>query len=68
MTDLAESLHIQRVSGSAIQAWLPVLAQLRIRVFREFPYLYDGSVAYEEKYLHSYVAVPDSVMVLARDG
>jgi len=68
MTDLAESLRIQRISGSAIQAWLPVLAQLRICVFREFPYLYDGSVAYEEKYLHSYVAVPDSVMVLAQDG
>jgi GNAT superfamily N-acetyltransferase len=65
---MSDSLHLQRFSGAAIHAWLPELARLRIRVFREFPYLYDGSAAYEEKYLQTYVDAPDSVMVLVRDG
>lgn len=65
---MSDSLHLRRCSGAAINAWLPELARLRIQVFREFPYLYDGSAAYEEKYLKTYVDAPDSVMVLVRDG
>jgi GNAT superfamily N-acetyltransferase len=64
---MPESLHVQRLSGGDIDAWLPDLARLRIRVFREFPYLYDGSAAYEEKYLKTYTDAPDSVMVLVLD-
>ncbi len=59
---------IQRLSGGAINVFLPELARLRIRVFRDYPYLYEGSADYEEKYLRAYANVPDSVMVLARDG
>ena len=65
---MPDSLRLQRLSGVAINAWLPDLARLRIQVFREFPYLYDGSAAYEEKYLRTYVDAPDSVMVLVQDG
>ena len=65
---MSDSLRIQRLSGSDINACLPELARLRIQVFREFPYLYDGSAAYEEKYLQTYVDAPDSVMVLVWDG
>ncbi|MDG4597092.1 MAG: GNAT family N-acetyltransferase [Candidatus Contendobacter sp.] len=65
---MSDSLSLQRFSGAAIHAWLPELARLRIQIFREFPYLYDGSAAYEETYLKTYVDAPDSVMVLARDG
>ncbi len=59
---------IQRLSGGAINVFLLELARLRIRVFRDYPYLYEGSADYEEKYLRAYANVPDSVMVLARDG
>jgi GNAT superfamily N-acetyltransferase len=68
ISPMSESLHIQRFSGDAINAWLPELARLRIQVFREFPYLYEGSAAYEEKYLRIYADAPDSVIVLVRDG
>jgi GNAT superfamily N-acetyltransferase len=61
-------VSIQRLSGGAINACLPELARLRIRVFRDYPYLYEGSADYEEKYLQTYANAPDSVMVLARDG
>ena len=65
---MAENLRIERLSGESIERYLPELARLRLTVFREFPYLYDGSQDYEEKYLAIYVDVPDSVMVLVWDG
>ena len=65
---MSASLNVQRVSGNAIDPYLSALARLRIRVFREFPYLYQGNAAYEEKYLKTYVGTPDSVLVLVRDG
>lgn len=63
-------LEILRLTGadSSLLDWLPALASLRIRVFRDFPYLYDGTVAYEEAYLKTYVACPESVVVLVLDG
>ena len=62
-----EDLSLQRRSGPDLQADLPELARLRIQVFREFPYLYEGSIAYEEQYLQTYAVAPDSVMVWVRD-
>lgn len=50
--------------GKAIDA----LAALRIAVFREWPYLYQGDAAYERAYLADFAAAPDAVLVLARDG
>lgn len=56
------------MTGGDIKAHLPELAYLRIRVFREYPYLYEGGTAYEEKYLQIYANAPGGVMVLVRDG
>lgn len=61
-------VQLERVSGDAIRPWVRQVADLRIRVFREWPYLYDGDMAYEEQYLDTYVQSPRSVLVLARDG
>ncbi len=47
---------------------LPDLARLRIIVFRDWPYLYDGTIEYEEKYLAKLAAAKDAVCVIARDG
>lgn len=41
------------------------LAELRIKVFREWPYLYEGTVKYEEEYLETYLTNPRSRIVLA---
>lgn len=40
--------------GREIGAFAEDFATLRIRVFREFPYLYDGSVEYEKNYIGTY--------------
>lgn len=57
--------EIRHVSGADVAPWIADLARLRITVFRDFPYLYEGTVAYEEKYLQTYVRSPDSIVVLA---
>lgn len=62
------SLSVRAVHGDGIAAHLDDLARLRIAVFREWPYLYDGDEAYEAQYLRTYVDSPRSVAVLALDG
>lgn len=52
----------------AIATVIPDLARLRVGVFREFPYLYDGSAAYEADYLKLYARTPGAVVVAARDA
>lgn len=44
------------------------LARLRITVFREWPYLYDGSLDYEQRYLRDFLDDPDAALIIARDG
>lgn len=60
-------LIVKKFTGSDIKPWVPDLAQLRIEVFREFPYLYDGSLEYEENYLSTYTDSPDSIAVIVFD-
>ncbi|MDH5824131.1 GNAT family N-acetyltransferase [Luteimonas sp. RD2P54] len=59
---------IRRISGAALRPWLDQVARLRIAVFRDWPYLYEGDRAYEQAYLEAYAASADSVFVLAFDG
>lgn len=56
------------VPGSKLSPYLDDLAHLRITVFREFPYLYDGNAAYEKKYLEVYLKSHRSMVILARAG
>lgn len=67
---MSDAVRIDILTGRdpALSGVLPDLARLRIEVFREFPYLYAGSLEYEQKYLTTYTRCPDSVVVLARDG
>ncbi len=56
------------LTGAAITPHLPALAKLRITVFRDWPYLYEGDAAYEENYLKIYPASAGAAVVLAFDG
>ena len=55
------------LTGNAVGEVLDDLARLRIAVFRDWPYLYDGDVAYERDYLTAYQS-PGAVVVAAYDG
>lgn len=61
-------LDVSSLTGDAIREVLPDLARLRMIVFRDWPYLYDGSLEYEQDYLATFAAAPGAVCVVARDG
>lgn len=65
---MENTLNIIYLRGQAIAPYIDDLAQLRITVFREFPYLYDGTPEYEARYLQTYLNSVDSIAVLALDG
>ncbi|MDF0731051.1 GNAT family N-acetyltransferase [Pseudomonas entomophila] len=60
-------MEIRLLHGAAIAPYIEDLARLRLTVFREFPYLYDGTSDYEADYLSSYVDSERSLVVLAVD-
>ena len=62
------AVHIESLRGAAIGQVLQPLAELRIEVFRDYPYLYDGDAAYEAWYLERFATAPDALLVAARDG
>ncbi len=63
----AATINVQRVSGAGLRPYVDEVAKLRIAVFREWPYLYEGDMEYEREYLDAYAASADSVFVLAHD-
>jgi GNAT superfamily N-acetyltransferase len=63
MPDELGAVRIELLTGAAIGPVLDDLARLRIKVFREFPYLYDGDLDYETWYLGRFAAAPDALVV-----
>jgi GNAT superfamily N-acetyltransferase len=62
------ALDVRSLTGDEIKTVLADLARLRITVFRDWPYLYDGTLAYEEEYLAKFAKAKGAVCVVARDG
>ncbi|WP_299504641.1 GNAT family N-acetyltransferase [uncultured Roseobacter sp.] len=61
-------LDIRPLTGDALKNVLADVAALRIEVFRDWPYLYDGDAAYEQAYLSHYVESAGALVVGAFDG
>ncbi len=59
---------VRILSGGALDAALDDVARLRIAVFRSYPYLYDGDLEYERRYLQTYRDSPGAIVVGAFDG
>jgi ribosomal protein S18 acetylase RimI-like enzyme len=53
--------------GTEIAPFLDELAQARIKQFRYYPYLYEGSIEYEKAYLEHYITNKDTLMLAAFD-
>jgi len=64
MTPVRLEAHI----GAFLAADLHTLAALRIRVFRDFPYLYAGGADYERRFPRTYAEAQGAVGVLALVG
>lgn len=56
------------LTGEALGAALEDVARLRITVFRDWPYLYEGDLAYERDYLQPYQNSATAIVVGAFDG
>ena len=73
--DRPAELRIETRTGDAILPLLADLERLRVRVFRDWPYLYDGDAghrdgdtSYETRYLRTYAESPGAAVVVALDG
>lgn len=62
------TIDIRPLTGAEIGTAIDDLARLRMTVFAEWPYLYDGDLAYEAQYLRDFMDAPDAVLVAAFDG
>lgn len=60
-------IRLENFHGAALEPHIDSLGALRIAVFREYPYLYDGSLEYERDYLQTYLRSSGSLVVLAFD-
>lgn len=64
---MSPQLKIQTLHGQDITPYVPILAELRICVFREYPYLYEGNLTQEKKYLQTYINAQQATVILVSD-
>ncbi len=65
---MTTDLRFEECRGDGITTRIRELGRLRIAVFREYPYLYDGDEDAEMEYLRTYAAAAGSYVCLAFDG
>ncbi|MEA5425092.1 GNAT family N-acetyltransferase [Arcicella lustrica] len=63
-----QTLSFIQKKGAEITTVFEDLANLRITVFRDFPYLYEGSVDYEMEYLKIYSQAEKALLFAVYDG
>jgi GNAT superfamily N-acetyltransferase len=63
-----DGVTVRALTGPELEAALDGVASLRIAVFRDWPYLYDGSLDYEREYLRTYRDSPGALLVGAFHG
>ncbi len=61
-------MQIEALTGDELEAKIPALTQLRIEVFRDYPYLYEGTLEYEAGYLRKFTAARGAVIVCVSEG
>lgn len=66
--EFIQMIEITLLHGSEITNYTELIGQWRIQYFREFPYLYQGTMEYEAKYLAGLVSNPHAVVAVARDN
>lgn len=54
--------------GDAIHSAVDDFATVRMHVFHEFPYLYEGTLEHEREYLQTYCNAPDAFLFAVYDG
>jgi len=60
-------VNFQIVTGQQLQQHIDAIAALRISIFKEYPYLYDGDMQSEMDYLKSYSKSKNSILIIVKD-
>ncbi len=60
-------MEVIRLIGKEARCYVNELAELRLKVFYDYPYLYEGNLEYEKKYLETYFKAEHSIIVLLKD-
>ena len=58
-------MEIKLVTGKEICTYLDIVATMRLQYFREFPYLYEGSLEAEKNYIRKLALIPDALLTVA---
>jgi hypothetical protein len=66
MTGSSITMHVLR--GNEAIPYLQDLAKLRISFYRNYPYLYEGTLTGEENYLNMYANSENSLLAVAKKG
>jgi len=61
------TIEVIKLTGDGLKKRLDDLGKLRIEVFRAWPYLYKGSLAYERQYLPRYAEARTGTLIVAED-
>lgn len=61
-------MKVVTLSGAALTEALDDIARLRIAVFRDWPYLYEGTMEYERAYLQTYERSERAIALAVYDG
>lgn len=58
------SFEVKSFKGKEAEVYQEELADMRIRIFRDYPYLYEGSMSYEKEYLGRYFEADNAVIFI----
>lgn len=62
------TLRLETMSVAEVARHIDDLAALRMRVFADYPFLYEGDLAHEREYLRPYLEAPGAIVVAAWVG
>lgn len=63
------NVTVEILTGKDVQKYIVLLSRLRIDNFKEYPYLYEGSMEYEKQCMQGYMSCPHCAFAIAKvDG
>lgn len=64
---MKSNLTLEKYSGAEARKVVDGLAELRLKVFWDFPYLYEGDLSYERSYLETYFKAQHSFILVVKE-
>lgn len=65
---MQHQLTMRALSGPEARQYINEIATIRITLFKEYPYLYNGTLEYEKEYLETYFSCARAAILLIFDG